>query len=71
MSLNKNKIKNASLIKYINTIGTSEPCIIRVVFDGMKYGVPLDPDNTDYALIKELLDAEEITIEDGEIFEID
>ena len=71
MSLNETKIKNASLLKYINVIGTSEPTAIRVVSEGVQHGVPLDPNNGDYALIKELLDAEEITIEDGEIFEID
>ena len=71
MSLNKHKIKNASLLKYINTIGTSEPCIVQVVFDGVKYGVPMDPDNAHYVAIKEFLDDEEITIEDGEIIEID
>jgi len=62
MALNETKIKNASLLKYINVIGTSEPTAIRVVFDGVRYGVPLDPNNTDYALIKQLLDAGEITI---------
>ena len=71
MSLNETKIKDASLLKYINVIGTSEPCIVQVVFDGVKYGVPMDDDNAHYAVIKELLDAEEITIEDGEIIEID
>ena len=71
MSLNETKIKNASLLKYINVIGTSEPCIVQVVFNGVKYGVPMDDANAHYAVIKELLDAEEITIEDGEIFEID
>jgi hypothetical protein len=69
MSLNEDKIKNASLLKYINTIGTSEPCIVQVVFDDTKYGVPMDPDNAHYAAILKLLDAEEITIEDGEIIE--
>jgi len=71
MPLNENKIKDASLIRYINTLGTSEPCIVQVVSDGVEHGVPMDTDNADYAVIKELLDAEEITIEDGEIFEID
>jgi len=71
MSLNEIKIKDASLLKYINTIGTSEPCIVQVVFDDIKYGVPMDPDNAHYAAILKLLDAEEISIEDGEIIEID
>jgi hypothetical protein len=71
MPLNENKIKDASLIRYINTLGTSEPCIVQVVFDDVKYGVPMDTDNADYAVILKLLDAEEITIEDGEIIEID
>ena len=69
MSLNEKKIKDASLLKYINTIGTSEPCIVQVVSDGVKYGVPMDTGNTDYAAILKLLDAEEISIEDGEIIE--
>ena len=71
MSLNEIKIKDASLLKYINVIGTSEPCIVQVVFDGVNYGVPMDTGNADYAVILKLLDAEEITIEDGEIIEID
>ena len=66
MSLNETKIKNASLIKYINTIGTSDPCIVQVVFDGVKYGVPMDDNNNDYALIKQLLDDGEISIEDAD-----
>jgi len=70
MSLNENKIKNAAL-KYVNTLGTSEPCIVEVIFDGIEYGVPIDDENVDYALIKQLLDDGEITIEDGEIIEID
>ena len=66
MSLNENKIKNASLLKYINVVDTSEPCIIQVISDGVKYGVPMDIDNTHYALIKELLDAGEISIEEAD-----
>ena len=66
MSLNEDKIKNASLIKYVNLLGTSDPCIVQVVFDGVKYGVPMDDDNNDYALIKQLLDAGEISIEDAD-----
>ena len=70
MSLNEKKIKDASL-KYVNTLGTSEPCIIEVISDDVKYGVPIDLNNSDYAGILKLLDAEEISIEDGEIIEID
>ena len=66
MGLNETKIKNASLLKYINTIGTSDPCIVQVVFDGVKYGVPMDDNNNDYALIKQLLDDGEISIEDAD-----
>jgi hypothetical protein len=71
MELNEKKIKNASLIKYVNLLGTSDPCIVQVVFDGVEYGIPINDENVDYVLIKELLDAEEINIEDGEIIEID
>ena len=66
MELNEKKIKNATLLKYINTIGTSDPCIVQVVFDGVKYGVPMDDNNNDYALIKQLLDDGEISIEDAD-----
>ena len=66
MSLNENKIKNASLLKYINVVDTSEPCIIQVISDGVKYGIPMDTDNTSYALIKQLLDDGEITIEEAD-----
>jgi hypothetical protein len=66
MSLNETKIKNASLLKYINVIGTSEPCIVQVVVDDVKYGVPMDTDNAHYEMILKLLDAEEITIEEGD-----
>jgi chorismate synthase len=71
MELNEKKIKNASLLKYVNVIGTSNPCIVQVVVDGVEYGVPMNDENVDYELIKQLLDDGEITIEDGEIIEID
>jgi hypothetical protein len=65
MSLNEKKIKNASL-KYVNIMDTSDACGIDVIFDGVAYAVPLDLNNVDYALIKELLDAGEITIEEAD-----
>ena len=63
MQLNENKIKNATSLKYVNLLGTSDACGIEVISDGVAYAVPLDLDNVDYALIKEHLDDGEITIE--------
>ena len=65
MGLNKHKIKNASL-KYVNIMDTSDACGVEVIYDGVAYAVPLDLDNVDYALIKELLDDGEITIEEAD-----
>ena len=45
---------------------TSDACGIDVISDGVVYAVPLDLDNVDYALIKELLDAGEISIEEAD-----
>ena len=66
MQLNENKIKNATSCKYVNLLGTSDACGIEVISDGVAYAVPLDLDNVDYALIKELLDDGEITIEEAD-----
>ena len=66
MQLNENKIKNATSFKYVNLLGTSDACGIEVISDGVAYAVPLDLDNVDYALIKELLDDGEITIEEAD-----
>jgi hypothetical protein len=65
MSLDENKMKSASL-KYVNTLGTSNACGIDVISDDIKYAVPIDPDNRHYALIKNLLDAGEISIQDAD-----
>ena len=66
MQLNENKIKNATSLKYVNLLGTSDACGVEVISDGVAYAVPLDLNNVDYALIKELLDDGEISIEDAD-----
>ena len=66
MGLNKVKIKNATSLKYVNTLGTSDPCIIEVVYDSVKYGVPIDTGNAHYEWIQELLDDGEITKDEAD-----
>ena len=66
MELNETKLKNATSLKYVNLLGTSDACGIEVISDGVAYAVPLDLNNVDYALIKELLDDGEISIEDAD-----
>ena len=66
MELNETKLKNATSLKYVNLLGTSDACGVEVISDGVAYAVPLDLNNVDYALIKELLDDGEISIEDAD-----
>ena len=66
MELNETKLKNATSLKYVNLLGTSDACGVEVISDGVTYAVPLDLNNVDYALIKELLDDGEISIEEAD-----
>ena len=66
MELNETKLKNATSLKYVNLLGTSDACGVEVIYNGVTYAVPLDLNNVDYALIKELLDDGEISIEDAD-----
>ena len=47
-------------------LGTSVKDSIEMTVNGVKYAVPLDEANTDYAIIKRLSDAETITIADAD-----
>jgi len=59
--MNENKIKTGTF-KYVNVYGTNDKDSITMIVDGVKYAVPLDEANTDYAIIKRLADAGTITI---------
>ena len=52
--------------KYVNVIGTNDKDSITMIVDGVKYAVPLDEANTDYAIIKRLSEAGTITIADAD-----
>lgn len=59
--MNEAKIKKGTF-KYVNLLQTGEKDSITMTVDGVKYGVPLDEANTDYAIIKRLSEAGTITI---------
>ena len=63
--MNEAKIKTGTF-KYVNVLGTSDKDSIAMTVNGVKYAVPLDEANTDYAIIKRLSDAETITIADAD-----
>jgi hypothetical protein len=63
--MNENKIKTGSF-KYVNVYGTNDKDSITMIVDGVKYAVPLDEANKDYAIIKRLSDAGTITIADAD-----
>tara|TARA_R100000655_G_scaffold86173_1_gene126129 strand:- start:2100 stop:2291 length:192 start_codon:yes stop_codon:yes gene_type:complete len=63
--MNQAKIKTGTF-KYINLLQTGEKDSIAMLVDGVKYAVPIDEDNTDYAIIKRLADAGTITIADAD-----
>ena len=63
--MNEKKIKTGTF-KYINHLHTGEICLIEMIVDDVKYSVPLDEDNHDYAIIKELSDAGTISIADAD-----
>tara|TARA_Y100001937_G_scaffold33939_3_gene48397 strand:- start:2770 stop:2961 length:192 start_codon:yes stop_codon:yes gene_type:complete len=63
--MNEAKIKTGTF-KYVNLLQTGERDSITMTVDGVKYGVPLDESNTDYAIIKRLAEAGTITIADAD-----
>jgi len=63
--MNETKIKTGTF-QYVNLLQTGEKDSITAIVDGVKYGVPLDEANTDYAIIKRLLEAGTITIADAD-----
>jgi hypothetical protein len=52
--------------KYVNVIGTNDKDSITMIVDGVKYAVPIDEFNVDYAIIKRLSEAGTITIADAD-----
>ena len=63
--MNENKIKTGTF-KYVNVYGTNDKDRITMIVNGVKYAVPLDETNTDYAIIKRLSEAGTITIADAD-----
>ena len=57
------KITSAKYVTSPNKDGVEENISINAIIDGTAWGVPLDPDNTDYAEIMRQVDAGELTIE--------
>jgi hypothetical protein len=50
--MNETKIKTGTF-QYANLLQTGETDSITMTVNGVKYGVPLDESNTDYAIIKQ------------------
>jgi hypothetical protein len=63
--MNEAKIRTGTF-KYVNVVGTNDKDSIMMTVDGVKYAVPLDEANTDYATIKRLSEAGTITIADAD-----
>jgi len=63
--MNETKIKTGTF-KYIKHLHTNEICLIEMIVDDVKYAVPLDGKNIDYAIIKKLSDAGTISIADAD-----
>ena len=63
--MNEAKIRTGTF-KYVNVYGTNDKDSITMIVNGVKYAVPLDEANTDYAIIKRLVDAGTITIADAD-----
>ena len=63
--MNENKIKTGTF-KYVNVVGTNDKDSITMTVNGVKYAVPLDEANKDYAIIKKLADAGTITIAEAD-----
>ena len=58
--MNEAKIRTGTF-KYVNVYGTNDKDSITMIVNGVKYAVPLDETNTDYAIIKRLSEAGTIT----------
>ena len=54
---------NITSAQYQNDMFTNEPFSIKATIDGVEMFVPVDPANTHYAEIMELVEAGELTIE--------
>ena len=63
--MNEAKIRTGTF-KYVNVVGTNDKDSITMTVDGVKYAVPLDEANTDYAIIKRLSETGTITITDAD-----
>ena len=63
--MDETKIKTGTF-KYVNLLQTGEKDSITMTIDGVKYAVPIDEANTDYAIIKRLTEAGTITIADAD-----
>ena len=63
--MDETKIKTGTF-KYVNLLQTGDKDSITMTIDDVKYGVPLDEANTDYAIIKRLAAAGTITIADAD-----
>ena len=63
--MNEAKIKTGTF-KYVNLLQTCEKDSITMTIDVVKYAVPIDEANTDYAIIKRLTEAGTITIADAD-----
>ena len=63
--MDETKIKTGTF-KYVNLLQTGDKDSITMTIDGVKYGVPIDEANTDYAIIKRLAAAGTITIADAD-----
>ncbi len=63
--MNEKKIKTGTF-KYVNDLQTNKKDSITAIIDGVKYAVPLDEANKDYAIIKRLSEAGTITIADAD-----
>ena len=63
--MNEKKIKTGTF-KYVNDLQTNKKDSITAIVDGVKYAVPLDEANKDYAIIKRLSEAGTITIADAD-----
>tara|TARA_Y100000996_G_C22346443_1_gene570899 strand:- start:116 stop:307 length:192 start_codon:yes stop_codon:yes gene_type:complete len=63
--MNEAKIKTGTF-KYVNDLQTNKKDSITAIINGVKYAVPLDEANKDYAIIKRLSEAGTITIADAD-----
>ena len=63
--MNETKIKTGTF-KYVNDLQTNKKDSITAIINGVKYAVPLDEANKDYAIIKRLSEAGTITIADAD-----